>query len=119
MPARLSPEEREARKRERARASFSDAAYKKRYDPKTEGYGNSTDWAKAAGYRLGVGELAAPEAINADLVVLGLTSMPTDLASLRKAYRTASKQVHPDVGGSEEAFKEVGAAYERLKENVA
>jgi len=48
--------------------------------------------------------------------VLGL-SPEADEAAVRRAYREKVKAVHPDAeGGSEEAFKRVNAAYERLTE---
>lgn len=48
--------------------------------------------------------------------VLGL-SPDADEAAVRRAYREKVKAVHPDAeGGSEEAFKRVNAAYERLTE---
>lgn len=39
-----------------------------------------------------------------------------DEATVREAYRDRVKDVHPDRGGDEEAFKRVTAAYERLTE---
>jgi hypothetical protein len=39
-----------------------------------------------------------------------------DEATVRDAYRERVKDVHPDRGGDEEAFKRVAAAYERLTE---
>jgi len=37
-----------------------------------------------------------------------------DGATIRRAYRERVKEVHPDRGGDEEAFKRVAAAYDRL-----
>lgn len=48
--------------------------------------------------------------------VLGV-SPDADQATIRRAYRERAKEVHPDAeNGSEEAFKEAAAAYERLRE---
>jgi hypothetical protein len=44
---RLTPEERERRRRERSRYTFSDAAYQ-HYDPEREGYGRPNDWERIA-----------------------------------------------------------------------
>jgi DnaJ-class molecular chaperone len=47
--------------------------------------------------------------------VLGIsrTSSP---AEIRKAYRNLAKKYHPDVGGSEEKFKQITEAYEVLSD---
>jgi len=37
-----------------------------------------------------------------------------DESEVRRAYRRKVKEVHPDRGGDEEAFKRVAAAYDRL-----
>lgn len=37
-------------------------------------------------------------------------------AEIKRAYRERVKEVHPDRGGDEEAFKQVTAAYDRLSE---
>ncbi|MGG5819093.1 hypothetical protein [Falsiroseomonas sp. HW251] len=50
-----------------------------------------------------------------DLSVLGLGCMPASKQELRRAYRRAARTAHPDtVGGSQEAFLAVVAAFERL-----
>lgn len=38
-----------------------------------------------------------------------------DISQLREVYRAAAKRVHPDQGGTDEAFLRVRAAYELLK----
>jgi hypothetical protein len=43
----LTPEERERRRRERSRHTFSDAAYQ-HYDPEVEGFGTLNDWERIA-----------------------------------------------------------------------
>lgn len=46
--------------------------------------------------------------------VLGVSKDATD-ADIKKAYRRKARELHPDQGGEEEAFKELSAAYEVLK----
>ncbi|WP_435335554.1 J domain-containing protein [Haloarchaeobius sp. TZWWS8] len=48
--------------------------------------------------------------------ILGLTSVP-DPNTLREAYISRIKDVHPDRGGSQEGFKRVQQAYERLRDD--
>lgn len=45
--------------------------------------------------------------------VLGLTP-DADIAVVKAAYRTLSKQNHPDQGGDEEEFKHINEAYEAI-----
>lgn len=47
--------------------------------------------------------------------VLGV-SPDADPATVRRAYRERVKEVHPDRGGDEVAFKRVTRAYERLRD---
>jgi hypothetical protein len=120
MPARLSPEEREARRKERSRRSFSDAAYQ-HYDPKTEGYGSADEWIAAAeALASGRGTLhfgnrgQSSSKINPDLVTLNLTEMPADIAGLKRAFRNTLFIVHPDHGGTDAACIAAMKAFERL-----
>jgi molecular chaperone DnaJ len=46
--------------------------------------------------------------------VLGVSKDATE-ADIKRAYRTRARELHPDQGGDEEAFKELTAAYEVLK----
>lgn len=51
----------------------------------------------------------------ADLyAILGVSKDATE-EELKKAYRKKSRELHPDTGGDEDAFKELQAAYEVLK----
>lgn len=51
----------------------------------------------------------------ADLyAILGVSKDATE-DELKKAYRKKSRELHPDTGGDEDAFKELQAAYEVLK----
>lgn len=52
--------------------------------------------------------------IESILEILGLKSMPRSEKEVKRAYRRASLKVHPDSGGSEEAFRELRAAYESV-----
>jgi curved DNA-binding protein CbpA len=45
--------------------------------------------------------------------ILGLGA-PTTLADARKSYRALARELHPDVGGDEERFKQVAEAYQFL-----
>ena len=49
------------------------------------------------------------------LDVLGLEA-GVSLEEVRAAYRSLSKRVHPDAGGTDELFRRVNDAYERLTE---
>lgn len=56
----------------------------------------------------------APES---DYAILGLRDDPLPTwGEIREAYRNLVKEVHPDQGGDADRFKEINAAYERLKE---
>lgn len=114
----LTPEELAARKRARAKASFSNAAYK-HYDAASLGFGNVEDWISAAealaaakGF-LGSTKPRAPGP-HADLVELGLMEMPADLAALKRAYRNALFISHPDHGGTDATARATIEAYTRL-----
>jgi len=126
MPARLSPEERERRKKERSRQQWermkSGDAYR-HFDPKDgAGYGSEGQWQAAAEDRINGGN-GAPEAvkvarkrkIDADLAFFGLTDIPSK-EELGRVYRRKSLEVHPDVpGGSHAAFIATKAVYDRLR----
>lgn len=119
---KLTPEEREARRRERARFSFSDAAYR-HYDPRVSGYGSAEDWINAAESLTGNTHdttrvrreaRAGRPGRNPDLAILNLDDFPADLAGLKTAFRNTMFVVHPDHGGSNEACREALTAFERL-----
>jgi hypothetical protein len=50
-----------------------------------------------------------------DLALLGLSSADYDGVELRRAYRRAASEHHPDRGGSNEHLKRINAAYARLR----
>lgn len=49
------------------------------------------------------------------LSIIGLDRLPKDEAELNAVYRELAKKLHPDAGGSEVAFQELGEAVEYLK----
>ena len=51
-----------------------------------------------------------------DLHIFDLTAEDADEASLRKSYFRKSLCIHPDKGGSTEAFQDLGFLYEKLKQ---
>ena len=55
-----------------------------------------------------------PSPQTTDLKALGLDHLPVSRGDLRSAYRRAAKTVHPDAGGSAEAFRAISEAFERL-----
>lgn len=63
----------------------------------------------ARGQRVDAGAISRREAYR----TLGL-EQGADEATVRRTYREQVKDVHPDRGGDEEAFKELTRAYERL-----
>ena len=50
----------------------------------------------------------------ADMKLLGLSEMPLDVKGLVSAMRKQAKVLHPDFGGTSEAFTAMFMAYERL-----
>ena len=49
------------------------------------------------------------------LSIIGLDRLPKDESELNAVYRELAKKLHPDAGGSEAAFQELGEAVEYLK----
>ena len=121
MPrAKLTDAEREERRRERSRRSFSEAAYR-HYDPVQEGYGSPEEWIRAAegmaNGSAGFGRIEgtrSPAKINADLQLFGLNEIPRAKQELLRAFRAAAMAAHPDHGGTNEAIRAVLEAYQRL-----
>lgn len=110
---RLSPQERAAKRKERARFSFSDAAYR-HYDPEKEGFGGPEQWEDYARKLFGLKKLRTAPA-NKWLAALYLEDMPLDFAALKKAFRAAMFKSHPDYGGSNEAARDTMEAFEVLR----
>ena len=121
MPrARLTDADREQRRRERSRRSFSDAAYR-HYDPAAEGHGSPEEWMRAAeamadgqaGFERMEGA-KSPAKVHADLRALGLDAVPRTRQELLRAFRAKAMTAHPDHGGSNDAIRTVLDAYQRL-----
>jgi hypothetical protein len=115
---RLSPEEREARRKARSKHSFSDAAYQ-HYDPAVEGFGSEEQWEATAkklfGDRFVPGSGRATINRNKWLLALGLDEMPETLDNLKKAFRAAMFRNHPDYGGTNAAARDTMEAFEVLR----
>lgn len=52
--------------------------------------------------------------LSADVVLLGLTTETPTTAEVRAAYKVRALELHPDRGGSAEAFDALARAYDRL-----
>lgn len=74
--------------------------------------GSPAEWAAKA-VRLLQSRMATDTVISESLQVLGLSEMPT-LASLKRAFRKVSREVHPDRGGSHEGFIKARKAFDIL-----
>lgn len=128
---RMSDAEREAKRQERSRRTFSDAAYQ-HYDT-SNGYGSKDEWEAAAeaaaeaifgakrfGWKFFYDNHPAnqPDGLTkqqrADLETLMLSAMPVDIAAFKRAYKNVMLVAHPDHGGSHEQMVAVNAAVERL-----
>ena len=116
---RLTPEEREERRKERVRFSMSDAAYK-HYNPRVEGFGSADEWINTAEAAVGVRGIfrrvpGADAHVTSDMRILGLQAMPETAAQLKSAFRRAAMKAHPDhQGGTDAAMREVLAAFKRM-----
>ena len=53
--------------------------------------------------------------MNDYYAILGV-SRDADQSEIKKAYRKKARELHPDYGGDEEAFKELSVAYETLSD---
>lgn len=115
MRARLTPQEREARRKARAAFSFSDAAYE-HYDPDKESFGGPDEWESIARKAFGLKRLKTGPT-NKWLDALFLEVMPRTLAELKKAFRAAMFRVHPDYGGTNAQARAVMEAFATLKHN--
>lgn len=59
-------------------------------------------------------QLEAPEKVRDPYEVLGVRA-DAPMAVIEASYKAQAKTAHPDAGGSEDAFKEIAAAWERVK----
>lgn len=129
MGRRLPPGEAERRAEERRKKRWADmrsgAAYQQ-FNPNDDvGYGSQDQWRGTAEARMeGRISRRAPKA-DADLQLLGLSTLPADRRALDRAFRLKARGepgkrngVHPDAGGSHAAFLDLTAAYERLGRRV-
>ena len=57
--------------------------------------------------------------ITEALRILELDTLPKDEKEVSVAYKRLAKQSHPDSGGTEEAFQELGAAVEYVLRALA
>ena len=113
--ARLDPVERDRRAAERSRRTWSGENYRT-YDPTNDGgFGRKADWERIAAEMFGGKVLTGPPTRGLWLFLLGLDTMPTTRTALKKAFHTMMFKVHPDMGGTAEATREVMEAYEMLK----
>jgi hypothetical protein len=109
--------------------TFTDGAYD-HYDPWREGFGSESQWyqqaeqwARGRRYRQRDDFFTNPEPRTAydrrqaDLKLLGLSSLPELAKDLVKAMRKRAMETHPDHGGNPEEFRAMYDAYERLRKN--
>jgi hypothetical protein len=100
--------------------NFSDSAYK-HYNVSAEGFGNPSEWFRLAEEMARGRRRYAPRrnvfgSLADDMALLGLTDMPAEVKGLVRAMRVKARLLHPDFGGSSEAFTKMFMAYERLLE---
>jgi hypothetical protein len=101
-------------------STFTDQAYA-HYDTR-QGFGSRAEWVSLAEklaegkgrYRYRGRRTRPSFSRSEDMRLMGLTEMPADAKGLVQAMRKRAMVLHPDHGGSEEAFKLMFAAYERL-----
>lgn len=100
-------------------STFTDDAYN-HYDTRT-GFGTPDEWFRIAEEAIRGRSHYKPRTRYTrthskadDMLLLGLDEMPEDAKGLLRAMRKMAMKTHPDHGGSNEAFREMYAAYERL-----
>ncbi len=103
---RLTPEEKEQRRKEKNKKLFAS------YRHTTDGIrGNREQWRNQA-------KAIAGDTSFTLLLILGLTSLP-DKEGLEKDWKKKLREVHPDLGGSHEETVKVNNAYEELCKRVS
>lgn len=100
-----------------------------KYNPHTEGYGNSDQWARAFKYRMGldeaqerVGKKSPLYILFGEILPIGWTArtFSDQWAEIKKAYKKLSIEFYPEFRdgqphGDKEKFLDVQGAYEVLK----
>lgn len=88
----------------------------KTYDPRTEGYGNSSEWKKAFNHRMGYDEAVNILSDDDPYSILGISKDATTI-EIKKAYRKMAMRWHPDKNpdtDTNEKMKKIIAAYTYL-----
>ena len=111
---KLSEEEKLAKKKARAKLSFSDAAYK-HYDT-SKGFGSADEWIRIAEALLNGRTVLVSNSnpTSNDLAFLFLSSLPDSAEGLKKAYRNSMFKYHPDHGGTDKDTIKARDVFERL-----
>lgn len=96
-------------KEKKPKRGFMDVYTRRNKGPR----GNPDQWREAFNVRMGLEEAEAVLGSDSPHAVLGV-AMGATLDEIKKAYRKACMQHHPDRGGDPEMFKRATAAYVKL-----
>lgn len=96
--------------------------YKKRYDPKVEGYGSPSQWKKAFNKRMSLDEANSYLKDQSPYDILEVASN-SNWEMVKKAFRKMAMKWHPDknpdnITEAEEKMKKILAAYTIIKNIV-
>lgn len=99
--------------------AFTDAAYRHYNVGANGGFGSPDEWFRLAEEMARGRKRYTPPRRSApnhadDMKLFGFTTMPVDVKDLVSAMRKLARKLHPDLGGSKEAFTAMFMAYERL-----